>query len=68
VLISYAFCRMEEDSFIYPVTYRAVGPDVRSLYNRIIGLNILAGYNRYLGDMAPLYTTGQFFTHSFSIL
>lgn len=68
VLISYTFCRMGEDSFIYPVAYRAVGPDVRSLYNRIIGLNILTGYHRYLGDMAPLYSTSQFFTHSFSIL
>jgi hypothetical protein len=68
VLISYAFCRMEEDSFIYPVTFRAVGPDVRSSYNRIIGLNILSGYNRYLVDMAPLYSTSQFFTNQFRIV
>jgi hypothetical protein len=68
ILISYAFCRMEEDSFIYPVTFRAVGPDVRSSYNRIIGLNILSGYNRYLVDMAPLYSTSQFFTNQFRIV
>jgi len=68
VLISYAFCQIEEDSFIYPVTFRAVGPDVRSSYNRIIGLNILSGYNRYLGDMAPLYSTSQFFTNQFRIV
>ena len=68
VLISYAFCRMGEDSFIYPVTFRAVGPDVRSSYNRIIGLNILSGYKRYLGDMAPLYSTSQFFTNQFKIV
>ena len=68
VLLSYAFCEMQEDSFIYPVTFRAVGPDVRSSYNRIIGLNILSGYNRYLDDMAPLYSTRQFFTHQFEII
>jgi len=68
VLISYAFCRMGEDAFIYPVTFRAVGPDVRSSYNRIIGLNILSGYKRYLGDMAPLYSTSQFFTNQFKIV
>ncbi len=68
VLLSYAFCQVQEDSFIYPVTFRAVGPDVRSSYNRIIGLNILSGYNRYLDDMAPLYSTRQFFTHQFEII
>jgi len=68
VLLSYAFCEMLEDSFIYPVTFRAVGPDVRSSYNRIIGLKLLSGYNRYLDDMAPLYSTRQFFTHQFEII
>jgi hypothetical protein len=68
VLISYAFCQMGEDSFIYPVTFRAIGPDVRSSYNQIVGLNILSNYNRYLGDMAPLYATGQFFTNQFRVL
>jgi hypothetical protein len=68
VLLSYAFCQAQEDAFIYPVTFRAVGPDVRSSYNRIIGLNILSGYNRYLDDMAPLYSTSQFFTHQFGII
>ena len=68
VLLSYAFCQVQEDSFIYPITFRAVGPDVRSSYNRIIGLNMLSGYNRYLDDMAPLYSTRQFFTHQFEII
>jgi len=68
ILLSYAFCEVHEDSFIYPVTFRAVGPDVRSSYNRIIGLNMLSGYNRYLDDMAPLYSTRQFFTHQFEII
>ena len=68
VLLSYAFCQMQEDSFIYPVVFRAVGPDVRSSYNRIIGLNILSGYSRYLDDMAPLYSTSQFFTNQFRII
>ena len=68
VLISYAFCQMEEDSFIYPVTFRAVGPDVRSAYNQIVGLNILSGYKRYLSNMAPLYSTSQFFTNQFRIV
>jgi len=68
ILLSYAFCEVHEDSFIYPVTFRAVGPDVRSSYNRIIGLNMLSGYNRYLDDMAPLYSTHQFFTHQFEII
>ena len=68
VLISYAFCQMEEESFIYPVTFRAVGPDVRSAYNQIVGLNILSGYKRYLSNMAPLYSTSQFFTNQFRIV
>ena len=68
ILLSYAFCEMQEDAFIYPVTFRAVGPDVRSSYNRIVGLNLLSGYNRYLDDMAPLYSMRQFFTHQFEII
>ena len=68
VLISYAFCQTQEDSFVYPVTFRAIGPDVRSSYNQILGLNILANYKRYLSDMAPLYSTSQFFTNQFRIV
>ena len=67
-LFSYIFCQVQEDSFIYPVTFRAIGPDVRSSYNQIVGLNILSSYNRYLGDMAPLYSTSQFFTNQFRIV
>jgi hypothetical protein len=68
VLLSYVFCEMEEESFVYPVTFRAVGPDVKSSYNLIIGLNMLSGYNRYLADMAPLYSTSNFFTTQFRIV
>lgn len=68
VLISYVFCQMEEESFVYPVTFRAVGPDIKSSYNQIIGINMLSGYHRYLGDMAPLYSTSQFFTNQFRII
>jgi hypothetical protein len=68
VLLAYAFCRSGDDCFIYPVTFRAVGPDVKSAYNRIVGLNMLSGYNRYLADMAPLYATSRFFTNQFEIL
>jgi len=67
-LLSYVFCQVQEDSFIYPVTFRAIGPDVRSSYNQIVGLNMLSSYNRYLGDMAPLYSTSQFFTNQFRIV
>jgi len=68
VLLSYVFCRMEEESFVYPVTFRALGSDVKSSYSQIIGLNLLSGYSRYLGDMAPLYSTNEFFTSEFRIL
>ena len=68
VLLSYVFCQTQDDSFVYPVTFRAIGPDVRSSYNQIVGLNILTDYNRYLGDMAPLYSTSQFFTNQFRIV
>ena len=68
VLVSYAFCQMEEESFVYPVTFRAVGPDVKSSFNQIICLNILSGYHRYLDDMASLYSTSGFFTNQFRII
>ncbi len=68
VLISYAFCQAEEETFVYPVTFRAVGPDVKSAYNQIIGLNMLSGYHRYLEDMALLYSTSSFFTNQFRII
>lgn len=68
VLLSYVFCQTQDDSFVYPVTFRAIGPDVRSSYSQIVGLNILTDYNRYLGDMAPLYSTSQFFTNQFRIV
>ncbi|SLM32795.1 hypothetical protein MTBBW1_80138 [Desulfamplus magnetovallimortis] len=68
VLISYIFCPMGDDSFVYPVTFRAVGPDIRSAYNQIIGLNMLSGYQRYLSDMAPLYSTSRFFTTQFRMV
>lgn len=68
ILISCMFCPMGEEAFIYPVTFRAVGPDTKSAYNQIIGLNILSGYNRYLAEMAPLYAAERFFTSQFRII
>lgn len=68
VLLSYVFCQSYENSFVYPVALRSIGPDVRSSYNKIIGLNILSGYKRFLGDMAHLDATGQFFTNQFRIV
>jgi len=68
VLLSYIFCQIQEDSFVYPVALRSIGPDVRSSYNQIIGLNILSDYKRYLSDMTPLYATSQFFTSQYRVV
>lgn len=67
-LLSYVFCQTQEDGFVYPVALRSIGPDVRSSYSQIIGLNIFSGYRRYLSDMTPLHSTSLFFTHQFRLL
>lgn len=67
-LLSYVFCQMQEDGFVYPVAFRSIGPDVRSSYGHIIGVNILSNYRRYFSDMSLLYSTSQFFSHQFRLL
>ena len=68
ILISYVFCQSNEGSFIYPITLRSIGPDVRSSYNQIIGLAILSDYKRYITRLSYIYSTSEFFTSIMSII
>ena len=51
VLLSYLFCLSHTSGFVYPIVSRAIGPDVRMYYGRLVGLRILEGYEMYPDDL-----------------
>jgi hypothetical protein len=68
ILLSYVFCQSMDSAFVYPISLRGIGPDVRYCYNQIVGLNILPPYKKYLASFEEVPSIKQFFTIQYPIL